>query len=160
MRCGPAPTLPAPFAIVVLAPKRAPAHADTPSNKISAVGIGRYAGTVRSNRAGRRRNQKKIRADYPRRSVLSCSARAPGSAGSAPGASPYPTMWPGTSVGLSTRTTLAPALDTRRCSSAPRLVEDERAAHIPSANTPASAAAVLDAPIGPIGLPLDFRERL
>ncbi len=73
MRCGPAPTLPAPFAIVVLAPKRAPAHADTPSNKISAVGIGRYAGTVRSNRAGRRRNQKKIRADYPRR-LIRCLA--------------------------------------------------------------------------------------
>jgi hypothetical protein len=40
--------------------KRAPAHAGTPSNRISAAGIGRYAGTVRSNRAGRRNNQKKL----------------------------------------------------------------------------------------------------
>ena len=54
------PTLSAFFAIVVPAPKRAPAHAGTPSNRISAVEIGRYAGTVRSNQAGRRNNQKNL----------------------------------------------------------------------------------------------------
>src|SRR5712691_5765014 len=59
-RCGAVPTLPAPFAIVVPAPKRAPAHAGTPSNRISAAGISWYAGTLRNNRAGRRNNQKKI----------------------------------------------------------------------------------------------------
>jgi hypothetical protein len=47
-------------AIVVPAPKRAPAHADTASNRISAAGIGRYVGTFCSNQAGRRNNQKKL----------------------------------------------------------------------------------------------------
>jgi hypothetical protein len=56
-------------AIVVPAPKRAPAHADTASNRISAAGIGRYVGTFCSNQAGRRNNQKKLGADYPRRLV-------------------------------------------------------------------------------------------
>ena len=60
MGCGAAPTLPAALAIVVPAPKRAPAHAGTPSNRISAVEIERYVGTVRSNRVGRRKNQKKL----------------------------------------------------------------------------------------------------
>ncbi len=59
-RCDAAPTLSVALAIVVPAPKRAPAHAGTPSNRISAAGIGRYAGTVRSNRAGRRNNQKNL----------------------------------------------------------------------------------------------------
>ncbi len=59
-RCGVAPTLSAALAIVVPAPKRAPAHAGTLSNRISAVGISWYAGTVRNNRAGRRNNQKNL----------------------------------------------------------------------------------------------------
>ena len=60
IRWGAALTFCAAFAIVVPAPKRAPAHAGTPSNRISAAGIGRYAGTFRSNPAGRRNNQKKL----------------------------------------------------------------------------------------------------
>jgi len=53
------------FASVVPAPKRAPAHVGTLSNRIFAAGIWRYAGTFRSNQADRRNNQK-IRADDPR----------------------------------------------------------------------------------------------
>jgi hypothetical protein len=66
LRCGAAPTLSAALAIVVPAPKRAPAHAGTLSNRISATGISWYAGTLRNIRADRRNNQKNFRADYPR----------------------------------------------------------------------------------------------
>src|ERR1700675_2332795 len=66
LRCGAAPTLSAALAIVVPAPKRAPAHAGTLSNRISAAGISWYAGTLRNIRADRRNNQKNFMADYPR----------------------------------------------------------------------------------------------
>src|SRR5256884_2968924 len=55
-----AATLSAALAIVVPAPKRAPAHVGTLSNKISAAGISWYAGTLRNIRAGRRNNQKNL----------------------------------------------------------------------------------------------------
>jgi hypothetical protein len=52
--------------IVVPALKHAPTHADTASNRTFAEEISRCVGTLRSNRAGRRKNRKKIRIDYPR----------------------------------------------------------------------------------------------
>src|SRR5271156_963050 len=60
LRCGAAPILSAALAIVVPAPKRAPVHAGTLSNRISAAGIFWYAGTLRNIRADRRNNQKNL----------------------------------------------------------------------------------------------------